>query len=78
VELLEAIGGGLLQKLGYELRFDHARIRRRYVLALKLQRAVGLARQAGHSLRTRGSFLPGWLRRKLKLGLYGDLLRVND
>ena len=78
VELIEAICGPLQQELGYAVDHSAARIRTPYVLALQGQRWGGLGRQAAHSLRTRGGFLRCWWRRKMKLGLYRDLLQVHD
>jgi hypothetical protein len=77
IELVESICGELMEEYGYR-RETAASPHRAYRASLRAQRMVGIQRQIAHYLRTRRSYLFGYVKRKQQLALYGDLWRVND
>lgn len=77
VNLIEHFCGPEMQRRGYAPR-TAGRPDRSLVRRLRVRRAGGFVGQVGHSLLWRRPFLAGLVGRKLRLGLWRDLLRLHD
>ncbi len=69
VSVIEQICGDMMRTLGYAPESDRPGVDRPYLWYLRLERAVGLLRQAAHYLMYRPGYLVSHLRRQVGLSL---------
>lgn len=76
LRVVESAVGAAMRRYGYEPVCDDAATATD-VMVHKFDRVRGLVGQVAFSLRKRSGFLPGYVLRKLRLGLYRDLIEVH-
>ncbi len=77
VILIENICGELMEKLGYKKRYGRKKVSLFYILLLKIERKLKIPLQFWHYFSKRRYYIYSFIRRKVKLGFFRDLLNLS-